>query len=165
MTGSILSFLYSVLIFVQSLHPLHVSVTEIEYDEKDRALEMMMRVFIDDLELTLKNKYQNPNLDILNPKERTVDQMMGDYFKEHFAIKLDDKPMSHAYLGHEREGEVFIFYIEISKVKKFSSIYVLNNVIMETYDDQSNLIHVTVKGKVKSLRLTKSNQSGILSFQ
>jgi hypothetical protein len=40
--------------FIQALalmfyvHPIHVSVTEIEFDEKAKSLEIMMRVFIDD---------------------------------------------------------------------------------------------------------------------
>ena len=41
-------------------HPLHVSVTEIEMDQKDKRLEIMMRVFMDDLEVTLREKYQKP---------------------------------------------------------------------------------------------------------
>ena len=35
---------------------------------------------------------------------------------------------------------------------------------METYDDQSNLVHVTVKEKVRSLRLTKNNPTDELEF-
>ena len=51
------------------LHPMHVSVTEIEFDEKDKRLEIMMRVFIDDLEVSLRNRLNKPELDLLSPKE------------------------------------------------------------------------------------------------
>jgi hypothetical protein len=149
-----------------SLHPLHVSVTEIEFDEKDKALEIMMRVFIDDLETTMRKRINEPELDILSPKKGiTVDQLMRDYLPGHFKIALDNKPYTFNYLGHEREGEVFIFYIEIPKVKKWKTIQVHNDIITETFDDQSNLVHVTVRGEVHSLRLTKDKPADKLTFE
>ena len=150
---------------VFSLHPLHVSVTEIEYDEKDKALEIMMRVFIDDLETTMRKTINEPELDILNPKPGiTVDQLMRDYLAGHFKISLDNKPQVINYLGHEREGEAFIFYIEVAKVKKWKTIQVQNSIITDMFDDQSNLVHVTVRGDVHSLRLTKDNPTDKLTF-
>ena len=59
-----------------SLHPIHVSVTEIEYDEKDRALEIMMRVFVDDLELTQGNGW-DPNQGMKNQSGPHRHQLLG----------------------------------------------------------------------------------------
>lgn len=147
------------------VHPIHVSVTEIEFDEKDKALEIMMRVFIDDLELSLRNSLNQPELDILDPKNRvTIDQLVGDYLKKHFKISLDNKLQKTTYLGHERESEAFIFYIEVSNVKKWKTIAIQNDIIIATHNDQSNLVHVTVKDKVKSLRLTKNTPADKLTF-
>ncbi len=146
-------------------HPIHVSVTEIEFDEKDKALEIMMRVFIDDLELSLRNSLNQPELDILNPKNGvTIDQLVSNYLKNHFKITLDNKPQKTTYLGHERESEAFIFYIEVSNVKKWKTITIQNDIIIATHDDQSNLVHVTVKDKIKSLRLTKNTPADKLTF-
>lgn len=147
-----------------SIHPIHVSVTEIEYDEKDKALEMMSRYFIDDLETTLRERYKNNELDILNPAGKSLDEMMREYFSEKFTVTLDGKIQKLNYLGHERESEAFIFYIEVPKIKKWKTITVSNSALTETFEDQSNLVHVTVTGKVRSLRLTQSNPSGSLSF-
>jgi hypothetical protein len=147
------------------LHPIHVSVTEIEFDRKDKALEIMMRVFIDDMELTLRNSTNNPELDILNPPKGTpLDTLMADYLKEHFSISLDNKRRETHYLGHEREGEAFIFFIEVRNVVAWNSITIRNDIIMSTYDDQSNLIHVYVDDKVKSLRLTTRTPVDKLTF-
>jgi hypothetical protein len=152
----VLSFLF---------HPIHVSVTEIEFDEKDKALEIMMRVFMDDMELTLRNDLRQPELDLADPKNgQTIDQMAEKYLKDHFKITLDSKVQVHRYLGHEQEGDAFIFYIEIPKVKKFKTIRILNNIITEVHDDQSNLVHVTVGEKVKSLRLTRNTPVDKLTF-
>lgn len=151
-------------ILLSSLHPLHVSVTEIEMDHKDKRLEIMMRVFMDDLEVTLREHYKIPDLDILNPKGKTVDQMMQEYLKPHFKISLDNRVQLIKYLGHEQEGDAFIFYIEVEKVKKWKTIQVQNDIIMEIYDDQSNLVHVTSNETVRSLRLTSRRSVDQLTF-
>lgn len=163
---SLSSYLFLLPSFIlTSLHPLHVSVTEIEMDHKDKRLEIMMRVFMDDLEVTLREKYKTPDLDVLNPKGRTLDQMMEEYLKLHFKISLDNKAQVMKYLGHEQEGDAFIFYIEVDKVKKWKTIQIQNDIIMETYDDQSNLVHVTSNEIVRSLRLTPKKSVDQLTFE
>ena len=148
------------------LHPIHVSVTEIEFDEKDEALEIMMRVFIDDLELSLRNSLRQPDLDLLNPGSgQTTDGLISNYLKKHFQVSLDEKVQRTNYLGHEREAEAFIFYVEVKGVKKWKTISIFNDIIMATHNDQSNLIHVYVKDDVKSLRLTRNTPSDKLTFE
>ena len=147
------------------LHPLHVSVTEINFDQKDKSLEIMMRVFADDLETTMRKRHNIPDLDILDPKGKTLDELMKDYLDDTFSVSLDGKRQPLNYLGNERDGEAFIFYVEVSKVKRWNRIAVGNSVLMEIFDDQSNLVHVTSGGDVRSLRLNKSNPSGVLTFE
>ncbi len=160
-----ISGLLQVLTFCFYVHPLHVSVTEIEFDQKSKSFEIMMRVFIDDLEISLRNSLNQPELDILDPKNGvTTDQLAGDYLKKHFKITLDNELQKTTYLGHERESETFIFYIEVSNVKKWRTITVQNDIIIATHEDQSNLVHVTVKDRVKSLRLTKNTPADKLTF-
>ena len=74
----------------------------------------MMRVFMDDLEVTLRKEFRYPELDILDPKEATLNQMMSAYLSSHFKISLDNKPQTIKYLGHEQEGDAFIFFIEVA---------------------------------------------------
>ena len=162
--ATLTGFIQVMLLSIQA-HPIHVSVTEIEFDRKDRALEIMMRVFIDDMELTLRNSLNKPELDILNPPQGTdIDGLIGNYLKAHFSITLDNKARQASYLGHEREGEALIFFIEVSNVDSWRTITVHNDVIMSTYDDQSNLVHVYVGDKVKSLRLTRNTPADKLTF-
>jgi hypothetical protein len=163
-TSSFSGFI-SLIAFCFFLHPIHVSVTEVEFDPKDQALEIMMRVFIDDLELSLRESRKEPELDILHPpKGTTTDQLVSEYLKDHFKISLDNKLQKTNYLGHEREAEAFIFYIEVKDVKKWKTISIQNDIIMATHDDQSNIVHVYVNDKVKSLRLTRNTPSDKLTF-
>ncbi|NJN42905.1 MAG: hypothetical protein HC811_12410 [Flammeovirgaceae bacterium] len=157
-----ITFIFSFFLF---LHPIHISVTEIEYNEKNKSIEIISRIFIDDLELSIRNTTGDQELDLLNPPiGNTTDQLVRDYLKDRMVITVDKKKLKINYLGHEVEDLSLVCYLEVENAKKFKSIEVMNSIISETHDDQSNLVHVTLNGKVKSLRLMKENSKGILNF-
>ncbi|MBX2961131.1 MAG: hypothetical protein KF687_01390 [Cyclobacteriaceae bacterium] len=146
-------------------HPIHISVTEIEFDEREKELEIVMRIFADDLELAIRTERNDPDLDLLSPaNDYTTDQLAKEYILKRFEIALDGKRQRLVYLGSELDGDALVFFIQVPQVKNWKSITVKNGVIMETYDDQSNLVHVSVKGKTKSLRLMRNNPLGTLTF-
>ncbi len=151
---------------LERIHAIHVSVSEINYSEKDKALQITSRIFIDDLELAIRSKLNSPELDILHPTNgQTTNQLVSAYLTDHLKFKLDNKPVKIHYLGHEIEDVALICYIEIEGVKKFKSLEVLNNVIQEIHNDQSNLVHITYKGPVKSFRLMKDKPSDIFKVE
>jgi hypothetical protein len=148
------------------LHAIHVSVSEINYSEKDKALQISSRIFIDDLELAIRSKLNSPELDLLHPPTgQTIDLLVSDYLTDHLKFKLDNKPVKIHYLGHEIEDLAIICYIEIESVKKFKTLEVYNSVIQEIHNDQSNLVHITYKGPVKSFRLMKEKPSDIFKVE
>jgi len=158
----ILSLLTAVAIYA---HPIHLSVTEITYSEKDKALQIASRIFIDDLELSLQNELKDDELNILNPENgSTTDKLVSAYVLNHLKMKVDNKSQTLKYLGHEVEDVAIICYIEIPNIKKFKAIEVMNNVIMETHSDQSNLVHFTYKDKVKSVRLVKEKTAEVFTL-
>jgi len=155
--GIILTFLFTAL----AAHPIHVSVTEIMFDEKERELEIITRIFTDDLEISIRKASEQPEVKLT---EASTDQLVWKYLEPRFKITLDGRAQKVKYLGHEVEGDALVCYIQVSNVKKWKSIEVFNSVITELYDDQSNLVHVTVKENVKSLRLMGDNPNGKLIF-
>lgn len=153
--------LSSVFIF---LHPLHVSVTEITLDEKEKELEIMLRVFPDDLELAIRNVKNDATLSLIDPTNTTTDKLVWEYVQPRFKLMADGKVQAVKYLGHETDEDVLVLYIQVQPVKKFKTIDITNTIITEFYEDQSNLINMTVNDETKSLRLMRNNPSGKLSF-
>jgi hypothetical protein len=159
----IFSVLISMIAFV---HPLHISVTEINYSEKDKALQIMSRIFVDDLELSIQKDLKDEELNLLQPaNSKTTNELVSAYLLKHFKIKADGKVQAWKYLGHEVESVAMICYLEIPNVKKLKSVEVMNDVIMETHADQSNLVHVTYKEVMKSTRLTREKPADVLNFE
>jgi hypothetical protein len=158
----ILSFLIA---FASLVHPIHISVSEINYNEKSKSLQMTTRIFADELELGVRAQRKEVDLDLLEPKNGVATkQMIQNYLLEHIKIKIDGKPAKMNFLGFEKEDISIVSYIEIENVKKLKTVEVFNDLITELHDDQSNLVHITYKSPVKSARLTRDNPKEIFTF-
>jgi hypothetical protein len=159
--------LLSVLYFVfTAVHPLHISVTEIKFDEKDNELEISSRIFIDDLEEAIRKDLNKSSFDILNPgKDISTDLLVSNHLASRFIIKVDGNTAKIKYLGHEIEGDALIAYLYAPRIKKLKTIEVFNSTITDLFDDQSNLVHVTLGEKTRSLRLMRNLLSGKIVFE
>jgi hypothetical protein len=151
--------------FLVWLHPVHISVTEINYNEKSKSFQIVSRIFVDEMELGVRGHLKQPDLDILEPKGgATTKMLIQNYMAQHFKIKIDGNPAKQDFLGFEKEDVSFVCYIEIENVKKLKTLEVMNDVVTEIHEDQSNLVHVTYKGPVKSVRLMRGKVSEIFKF-
>ncbi len=145
-------------------HKFYVSVTEIEHNEKNSSLQVISRVFTDDLEKVLKERF-DPDLRLGKKVETPgVEAYLKKYLEQRFTVEVDGKPLEITFLGKEYENDMTLFYIEIPEVKGFSSIKVKNTMLLDMFEEQKNLIHVQYKGKTKSLILAEGKESDVLNF-
>lgn len=160
------TFFLTVLLFGNlNLHPVHVSVTDIEYDAERKALEMVSHIFLDDLENHIRLLQKDRFLDVLNPKgDKSSNDLIKNYFKERFKLVVNGKEQAYNFLGYEHEGAAIYVYVEVEKVKKLKSISVKNEVLLQLFDDQVNLVHVKVDGKIRSMKLEEGNESDVLEY-
>ncbi|MEQ9297741.1 MAG: hypothetical protein RIF33_04215 [Cyclobacteriaceae bacterium] len=147
------------------LHPFHISVLDMEYDEDSKAIEISCRIFLDDLEETLRAYSDEARLDIMDEASREkVHIELERYFREKVKISVNGKTAEMNYLGEEIDGDVMWCYIEIAKVKKLQSIEVENQLLLDSFDDQMNLVHMKAFGSTKSLKLYQFNEWGEITY-
>jgi hypothetical protein len=146
----------AVFLFLTSFkHPMHVTVLEVEFDEEDKAVEMSLHVFADDLEDHLKIIKGNDDLEILELKEEQRNQLLSEYFISHVTLKINEKEQVTTYLGHEIEGDALWVFLEVGNVKKMKTLEIENSILTDIFDDQANLIHFEYEGEVYSEKLDK----------
>lgn len=146
------------------LHPFHVSVTDIRHNKENRSLEITQRIFLDDLEAALK-PLSEEKLDLFDADNLVKNQpLINKYITERFKVYVNGKAVEFTYLGQEKEDASVWVYLEIPKVRRIKTIEVENRLLMETYEDQTNLVHVEYKGKLKSMRLTRKDSRSSLEF-
>ncbi|MFD0976379.1 DUF6702 family protein [Salinimicrobium gaetbulicola] len=145
-------------------HKFYVSATDIEYNEKNRSLQIISHVFIDDLEKLLKERY-HPDLFLLKKGEHPKsDEFIERYFNDKFKIRVNGKEVELNYLGKEYDKDELLIYIEVTDVEPIQNIFVKNAVLTDIFPEQKNVIKVEYKGTIKSLLLTRSEVDGILKF-
>lgn len=145
-------------------HKFYVSVTEIVYNEKSESLQIISRVFIDDLEDLLQTRYDK-NIKLGKGNETAmVPDLLKKYLNEKIQVQLDGRLVEVNFLGKEYEDDMLLLYLEIPKVKSFKKITVKNALLTDMFNEQKNLVHVTYKGSTKSLILNKAKQEDMLNF-
>lgn len=157
-------FLFLGLSSFKNYHKFYVSVTEIEHNENAQSLQIISRVFTDDLENLLRTRY-DPSVRLGKEVEtEEVDTLISKYLQQKFNIEVDGREVKHTLLGKEYENDMTVFYIEVPEVENFNRIKVKNTVLMDLFEDQKNLIHVENKGKTKSLILAGGREEDELKF-
>tara|TARA_B100001245_G_C22875145_1_gene420828 strand:- start:1301 stop:1762 length:462 start_codon:yes stop_codon:yes gene_type:complete len=136
------------------LHPYHVSVTEIRYDEEVKSLQITERIFLDDLEEGLRAANNDEKFVIMEDSLQTHEYLAA-YFKENFEVGINGANSTYEYLGGEVEDDVIWCYIEVTDVAELESIQLTNKVLTETFDDQKNLVHFKIGGEKKSFILSQ----------
>ncbi|MEZ5042236.1 MAG: DUF6702 family protein [Saprospiraceae bacterium] len=140
-----------------SLHDFHLSKCLIEYNTTDQAIQISMQVFIDDLEEALRREGKD-HLALCTPKEAPdAEQHFQNYLLEHFHLAVNGQEVTYNYLGKEISEDLSSLwcYLEIEAVTNINSIKVSNDLLMETFEDQQNII--SIKGP--------NNQSGMWLFK
>lgn len=135
------------------LHPYHVSVTEIRFDEEAHSLQITERIFIDDLEEGLRAANSNPNFVLMDDSLQTHNYLKA-YFEDNFQLSVNGKTSNYRYLGGEIEDDVIWCYIELTNVQDLKSIRLTNKLLTDIYDDQKNLVHFKIGGEKKSFILS-----------
>ena len=161
---SVLLFLFPVLISASDAHKFYVSTTTIDYVEEKQSLQIISKIFVDDIEDVLQERY-DPSISIGTKKETAEDaEYLKNYILQKFKVLVNGKPVTLTYVGKEYDIDVLKVYIEITKIPKLSSIEIENEILFEMFEDQQNIIHLKTPAKRRSIVLDKDNPKGLLNL-
>ncbi|NNE30210.1 MAG: hypothetical protein HKN16_11270 [Saprospiraceae bacterium] len=148
-------------------HDIHISKCIIEYSESDKAFQIMMHVFVDDLELALQ-KLDSSSLKLNTELEyEKADSLILDYLDDHFQIAINGKTTSYNYVGKEASEDLQAvwIYLEIPDLKDVNEVNVRDDMLTELYDDQTNIVQIRYKGEKRAyFLLTGKEPSDTVTF-
>ncbi|WP_046743628.1 DUF6702 family protein [Kordia zhangzhouensis] len=160
----ILLFLCIPLVAFVSAHKFYVSVTNIEYNKSAKTLQITTRIFIDDFQRLLQERYDLKEELTTEKKVKEVEQMMASYIGKKLKISVNGELKTHTFLGKKYEDDVTVCYLEIIGVENVHSLEIENGILYEIEEDQQNLVHTKIGDQRKSLLLVKENDKGLLKF-
>ena len=124
-----------------------------------------MAIFIDDLETALAAS-GHAGLFICTEKEAPdAETYIGDYLNNNLIISVDGVNQQFEFLGKEvsEDLQAVWCYMEIVDIQCNEAISVENNVLLEIFDDQKNIVRLNMDSGEKAMFILEhSNNSGTL---
>ena len=138
-----------------------MSITNIEYVADKQELQIMSRVFIDDLEKMLRARVNDDIILNYGRDESAIDQYLEKYINNKLKISLDEQDQKLSFLGKEYENDAVILYVKVSGVSQFNTCGITNKILFEVFDDQQNIVKIKTASKSRSFLLIADNSSQI----
>lgn len=147
-----------------SAHKYYLSLTQIEYNQNAKSLEIIINVFMDDIETALNQDY---NLDLqlnTNKELKESDTYFANYLKEKLQFSINNKSLQFNYLGKEYDADLVYFYLEIKEIEYFTSLEINNKILTQHFLEQQNVVKMKVGKKKVSKVLNKKNDKALLKL-
>ena len=145
-------------------HPIYLSVTEIQYNVKDKTLEVSCKIFTGDLEAILKSKSKS-KINLLQPTDKKLmESLVDQYIQQHLKIKVEGQIKQMEFLGYEQNEDAIQSYFEIGNVATMKKIEVQDDILYEYKSEQISIIHVVINGNRKSTKLVNPERNFSLNY-
>ena len=145
-------------------HPLFISVTEIEYNQKEKTVEISCKIFTDDFEKTLR-KNTKEKVDLLNPALKSqMEKLVNSYIQTHLIVQIDSRKVGMKFLGYEQQEEGITSYFQVDNISSVKKIQVFNNLLYEFNVQQMGIVHAIVNGNRKSSKLSNPEANALFEW-
>ncbi|TJY36447.1 DUF6702 family protein [Pontimicrobium aquaticum] len=145
-------------------HKYYVSVTDIEFVKEQQSVQIISRVFIDDFEKMLRERYDNNITMNFGKDEAQINAYTEKYLKTKLKVTINNELKNFEFLGKEYEDDIVYFYLEIKGVSKIDSFEITNQILFDVFDEQQNLVKTKINSRNKSFMLIPQNDKGVLNF-
>ena len=145
-------------------HKYYLSLTQIEYNKDQNSLEVIINVFMDDIELAINKEYAI-DLNLTTKDEiKNTDIYFNNYLTKNLTFTINNELVKHTYIGKEYEGDLVYFYLEIAVKENPISLEVSNTILLTYFDQQQNIVKFKNGSKRQSKILSKNTNKALLNF-
>lgn len=141
------------------LHPLHLTVSNIEFSEDGKSIQVSIKVFIDDFE-TVLSEINGARVKIVETEgsHNLCDSLIELYIKDNFKVSFNHENEEKLnFVNKDQNEEAIILKYEIVTNLDFDRIIVENSILTNLYGDQKNLVFVVYKDKKVGYTLNSDN--------
>ncbi|MCE2496774.1 MAG: hypothetical protein J4F31_09410 [Flavobacteriales bacterium] len=147
-------------------HALNLSVTEAKYDRDAHTLECSVRIFTHDLEHAL-NEAGHENLNLGREDESPqADSLIGHLVLSSYTLVTDKGKRRLVYIGREFDEDGTLVHFRGEAITpRFKWIETTTSLLVHTFPDQRNIVHVTKDDATHTLKLDAKTRKGTVIFQ
>lgn len=140
-------------------HSFHSSLAEMNYNNKSKSFQVVLKLFADDTEAAL-TKFSGLSYSVGGlGKNRNPDAVLSAYLNEHFVLTKKSKKSTIQYIGKEVSVDMVTVYFEIPFNDNLKNYTLSNTIMLDLFDDQSNIINLQKDNKNKSFQFDSNKRS------
>jgi hypothetical protein len=135
-------------------HPVHVTLTSIDYIPERDSFKVFVRMYFDDFMIDCKlngGDIHNEDFSVENSSSKDA---MEKYLGEKIIIKVNEKQLSGKLQEMKLADNEISMNLEYSTGEKPKIITVKNLIMTGLYSDQSNMIIIRIKKFEEGVKLT-----------
>jgi len=138
-----------ILLFWLIFHPVHVTLTSVDYIQEDNSFEVFVKLYLDDFLLDAEQDED----DFLKEKNKSK-EIIENYINKKLIIKVNDIKLT----GKVNNFEVLIdevkVYMKHETSERPKELLVQNLIMTELYHDQSNFVIIKVDNFEEGFKFT-----------
>ncbi|MCB0736437.1 MAG: hypothetical protein KDC92_02905 [Bacteroidetes bacterium] len=134
-------------------HAYYIGLCIVDHNTETKSLEIDQKLFTDDLEASVKAKY-DVNL-YLNTKNEVAnaDSFLALYFNDHLKFELNGVSQSYSWIGHDGDLDATHCYLEIENGVGYKTISITNSLLLKEFPGQTNMVKLKWKDDAKMFLL------------
>lgn len=123
-------------------HPVHVSVTTIEFIPEKKGFVIGIKIFYDDLQTEVFNRYKERLT--FDTDEKNGNRICDQYIRDVIGLSINGKPVMQKmkYVRSEMNQEALWIYYILPFRDKVEEMKITNSILHTLYPDQKNLLIV-----------------------
>lgn len=135
------------------LHPVHVTITSIDYAPENETFKVFIRMYFDDFLRDSKlNGTEIQNKDFSTGNSSSMD-IMEKYLADKVIIKVNEKQLSGKLQDMNLADNEISMNLQYSSAKKPRTVSVKNLIMTGLYSDMSNMIIVRINDFEEGIKL------------
>lgn len=144
-------------------HKFYVSMTDINWNESQKSLELTSRFFSDDIErLFIEN---GTMLKLEESMDDETIPLLAEFYSRGLELDVNGELVEMEFLGYELEDELLWCYAEVKLQEEPAQTRASCNWLTRLYDGQINILKFFGPEGASTIHLSKSNPRESFLFQ
>lgn len=142
-------------------HDIHLSVVRMSMEEDPKVIDLTVQVFLDDLMNSVGLTPGEP----LPDDYTSADDLLQKFVHDHLTIIINDSIIQPIYVENVSSTPAVWITYEISDPPfPIESIHVQNDIMLDLFDDQLNMLHIELPDHTSAYQLDSETTSTTITF-
>ncbi len=139
--------------FIELMHPVHISLVNIDYNENDKEFIVLFKLYTDDFNQIIYHYYGIDIVALKEANEKLDIKMINSYITQNFRIENNKKELKLEFIELNFDNDSIWIKYRIKVRNDIKQLFIQSDLLNDLYYDQNNLIILRYKSFEKGYQL------------